>query len=148
MNIIEIEDRIALKELIDQISFLGDDKDFQGHVLLFSEDAISETIAEGKTILKLEGRREMSKAFENFLQNFETVYHFNGQHVVKIEGDNARGKYYCLITFIGSNDGNKIKTTIGANYEDEYIRSDGRWLVSKRTGNFVWQDKTEIIKSI
>ncbi len=30
---------------------------------------------------------------------------------------------------------------ISANYEDEYIRSDGQWLVLKRTENFVWQDK-------
>jgi translation initiation factor RLI1 len=144
MNIKYLEDRIALKELVDKISILGDKKNFENQVQLFSENAISETIAAGKTILKLEGRKEMIQAFENFLQNIETVYHFNGQQVVTIDGDNAVGKCYCLITLIGNENGKKIKTTIGATYEDQYIRENNKWLVAKRVGTFEWQDKIEI----
>lgn len=144
MNIKELEDRLALKELIDTISILGDKKDFENQVQLFSENAVSETISEGKTILRLEGRKEMAQAFPKFLQDFETIYHFNGQQVVQIDGDNATGKCYCLITLIAADSGKKIKTTIGATYEDNYIRINNQWLVSKRVGRFMWQDKTEI----
>lgn len=140
----ELEDKIALKELIDKISFLGDKKDFENQVQLFSENAISETIVEGKIILKLEGRKEMVHAFDKFLQETETVCHFNGQQLVEINGDNATGKSYCLITLLGNEDDKKIKTTIGAIYEDEYIFIDSQWLVSKRVGHFKCQDKTEI----
>jgi hypothetical protein len=142
MSINELADKIALKELIDNISILGDKKDFESQVQLFSENAISETIADGKTILKLEGREEMKKAFAKFLQEIETVYHFNGQLTVTINGDNAIGKCYCFITLIDN--GKKIKTTIGAIYNDEYIRINNQWFVSKRVGNFRWQDKTEV----
>jgi hypothetical protein len=144
MNIKNLEDRIALKELVDKISILGDQKDFENQVQLFSENALSETIAGEKTILKLEGRKEMARAFEKFLKDMEIVYHFNGQQVVIIDGDNATGKCYCLITLLGNENGKKIKTTIGAAYEDEYIRENNKWLVAKRVGTFEWQDKIEI----
>lgn len=141
MNLKELEDRIALRELIDKISIFGDKRDFENQVSLFSENAISETIAEGRTILTLNGRKEMALAFQNFLQEFEIVYHFTGQHIVKIDGDIATGESYCYITLLGYSDGKKIKTTIGATYQDDYIRADGQWLVSKRISNFRWQDK-------
>ena len=144
MDLNELKDRIALKELVDRISILGDQKDFENQVQLFSEDAISETIAEGKTVLKLEGRQEMAQAFEKFLQDVETVYHFNGQHLVTIDGDKATGKCYCLIKLISKEEGKALKTTIGATYEDDYIRLKNRWFVAKRIGNFEWQDKTGI----
>ncbi|WP_220463946.1 nuclear transport factor 2 family protein [Adhaeribacter radiodurans] len=110
----------------------------------FSENAISETVAEGKTILKLEGRKEMAQAFDNFLRDVETIYHFNGQQVVKINGNNSVGKWYCLITLLGSENGKNIKTTIGATYKVKYIRINNKLLVSRRGGNFKRQDKTEI----
>ena len=131
MNIKDLEDRIALKELVDKISILGNSKDFENQVQLFLENAISETIAGGKTILKLEGRQYMAQAFEKFLQDKETDYHFNGPQVVTVDGDNAKGKCYCLITLIGNENGKKIKTTIGATYEDDYILENNKWLVAK-----------------
>ncbi|RFM32561.1 nuclear transport factor 2 family protein [Chitinophaga silvisoli] len=140
----ELADTIALRALIDKISMLGDKKDFVHQTELFSENAISETVAGGKIILKLEGRKEMAEAFEKFLKDFDTVYHFNGQQTVRINGDTATGSCYCFITLIGDENGKKIKTTVGATYEDEYIRVNGQWLVSKRVGNFNWQDKAAI----
>ncbi len=145
MNLNELADKVALRELVDQISILGDNKDFESQVQLISEDAISETIVEGETIMKLEGRNEMANAFANFLQEIDMVYHFNGQQVVTINGDNeAIGKCYCFITLIGNENGKKIKTTIGATYDDEYIRINNQWFISRRVGNFRWQDKTEV----
>lgn len=143
MNIKNLEDKIALKELVDNISILADRKDFQKQVQLFSENAISETFAEGKSILKLKGRKEMAEAFTNFLKDFETVHHFNGQQTVNITGDKAAGTAYCLITLIGIENGKKVKSKIGAIYEDNYVRENNRWLIAKRIGNFEWQDKSE-----
>jgi hypothetical protein len=37
MDLHELEDKFALKELVDNISFLGDKKDYKNQVLLFSE---------------------------------------------------------------------------------------------------------------
>jgi predicted double-glycine peptidase len=56
----------------------------------------------------------MAEAFGQFLKDFDTVYHFNGQQVVTIDGDYGTGTCYCLITLIGSENGKKMDTTIGA----------------------------------
>ncbi len=45
MDLKELEDRIALRHLVDSISHLADGKDFKSQVQLFTQDAISETIA-------------------------------------------------------------------------------------------------------
>jgi len=144
MNIKEVEDRISLRELIDNVSILGDRKDFNAQVQLFAENAVSTTIAGGKVILMLKGRKEMAAAFGDFLKDVETIYHFNGQQVVTIEGDQATGTCYCMVTLIGNEDGKHMKTTIGAIYQDDYARIDNRWLIVKRIGNFDWQEKREV----
>ncbi len=144
MNIKELEDRTSLKELVDSVSILADRKDVHTQVQLFSENAVSETFAGGTTILKLKGRKEMAEAFGDFLKNFDTVYHFNGQQVVTINGDNATGTSYSLVTLTSTENGKKMKTTIGAIYQDDFVREDNRWLIDRRIGNFDWQEKLEI----
>jgi len=144
MNTKEIEDRILLKELVDSVSILGDRKDFNAQVELFVEDALSETFSGGISILKLKGRKEMAEVFDVFLKDFETVFHFNGPQVVTIDGDKATGTCYCLVTLIGNENGKTMKTTIGAVYQDDYIREGSRWLIAQRKGSFKWQDKITV----
>lgn len=144
MNSKEIYDRILLKELVDNISILGDKKDFKNQVLLFTENAISETISDGATILTLQGRKAMEEAFGAFLKDMETVYHFNGQQLLSINDKNATGKCYCLIRLIGTEAGKKTRTNIGAVYDDEYVWLENRWLINRRTGYFEWQVKEKI----
>jgi hypothetical protein len=145
MDIKELADRTLLKELVDRVVMLGDQKDFDNQLQLFTEDALSETFSGGKPVLTLKGRKAMAAAFSDFLKDFETIYHFNGQQVVTMDGDRAIGTCYCLITLIGNENGRKIKTSIGAIYQDDYIREDRRWLIAKRTGTFEWQEKSEVV---
>jgi hypothetical protein len=65
--------------------------------------------------------------------------------VVNIDGDKAVGTCYCFVTLIGDEDGKKMKTTIGATYQDDYVRENNRWLISRRIGTFAWQDKIEYL---
>jgi hypothetical protein len=86
----------------------------------------------------------LQDAFAPFLANFQTVYHFNGQHAVKLNGDQATGVLYCTVTLIGTQDGKQMKTTMGVSYEDVYVREKGKWLISNRKSTFNWQDRQEI----
>lgn len=144
MSIEELYDRTYIKELFDRVSVLGDKKDFHAQVQLFTENAVSESYAGGKQILKLEGRTEMEKGFKIFLSKIETVYHFNGQQIVDLDGDAAHGTCYCLITLIGNDGGQKTRTTIGAIYKDDYVRENSQWLIAKRRGIFDWQEKHNV----
>jgi len=144
MNNTMSEDKIMLRELVDQVSVFGDQKDFNNQVQLFTEQAISETRSNGKVIMELKGREVMARAFEEFLKDVDTVYHFNGQSLFTIEGDEATGTCYCLITLISNGKDKKTMTTIGAVYNDHYVRQDQRWFIEKRIGNFVWKNQREI----
>ncbi len=142
-RIAETEDKMALKELVDTFSILADKKDVKAQTFLFTPDATVETFVGGVSVTKLKGRKEMEDTFGAFLKNFETVYHFNGQQTVKINGDKATGTSYCLVTLIGTENGKKMKTTIGVFYQDEYVRENNRWLIAKRTSVFDWREKQE-----
>jgi hypothetical protein len=143
-RIVEIEDRIALKELVDTFSTLSDKKEVRAQTQLFTANATVETYRGGVLAAKLTGRKAMEDAFGGFLKNFETVYHINGQQTVVLDGDKASGTSYCMVTLIGMENGKKMKTSIGVIYQDDYVRENKRWLIAKRVSNFHWEDKQEI----
>lgn len=143
-NTQELNDRFALKELVDTFSILADKKDVHTQVQLFTADASSETFVNGVSVSKLTGRKQLEDAFGAFLSNFETVYHFNGQQKIMLAGDTATGTSYCLVTLIGIENGKKMKTTIGVIYEDEFVRENNHWLIATRKANFDWQEKREL----
>lgn len=140
----ELENTRALRELVDNFSILADKKEAQKQTLLFTKDATVDSYVNGELISSLKGTKEIGDGFEGFLKNFETVYHFNGQHVVSIEGNKAEGTLYCLVDLINSENGKKIKNTSGVHYNDEYVYENGQWLIAKRTSTFVWEDRQEL----
>ena len=140
----ELEDRAALKELVDTFSILSDRKDVRAQVQLFTADATVETYRKDVLAAKLTGRKEMEDRFGAFLKNFETVYHFNGQQTVTLNGDRASGVSYCMVTLIGVEGGKRMKTSIGVYHHDEYARENGRWLIARRRSVFDWEDKREL----
>lgn len=140
----QIENRLALKALVDKFSILADKKDVAAQMNLFTENAAVESFRNGVSNSKLTGKEEIGNAFSGFLSLFETVYHINGQQTVDISGDKATGISYCLVVLIGEQDGQKMKTTLGVSYEDEYAKQNGKWLIANRKSYFNWQEATAI----
>lgn len=144
-RIAAIEDRIAIKNVVDTFSVLADVKNVDKQVLLFTEDATVESIRNGQPAGNpLKGRKQIGDAFRSFLNLFEVVYHVNGQQTLTLDGDKASGISYCQVTLIGNENSKKMKTTFGIYYHDEYVKQNGRWLIAKRQSNFTWTDKTEM----
>lgn len=131
--------KIALRELVDTFSILADQKEARKQTELFTEDAQVTTYSDGTAVSTLSGRKAIGDAFDNFLKNFETVYHMNGQHVVAVDGKKASGQLYCITYLFGARDGKKTKTTIGVRYSDQYEFVGDRWLISSRTSYFDWR---------
>lgn len=140
----EAEDRIALKNLVDTFSILADRKEVQQQALLFTEDAVVESVMDGQLTSTLKGRKQIGEGFANFLNRFETVYHLNGQQTLTLNGDKASGISYCYVVLIGTENGKKFKTEFGVYYNDEYVRVGKKWLISHRKSTFAWQDKREL----
>lgn len=134
-----VEDRLALKEPV-----VAGKKDVKAQTQLFTANGSVETYRKDVLVAKLSGRKEMEEAFGAFMKNFKTVYHFNGQQAVTINGDRASGVSYCMVTLIGVEGDKRMKTTIGVYYPDEYAREDGRWLIAERRSVFDWEEKREL----
>lgn len=139
-----LEDRVALKNLVDTFSILADIKDTESQKLLFTEDAVVESRVQGQAGMTLKGRQQIGNAFAAYLNTFETVYHLNGQQSVLLNGNKASGISYCYVTLIGNENGKKIKTTMYVRYNDEFVREKNHWLISKRTSDFRWQNREEL----
>ena len=138
MDINEMADRMALKDLVDTFSNLADTKEIDKQVQLFTEDAEVISYQGEKQTSHLKGRKELADRFKAFLDRFTTVYHINGQQTVRINGDKATGIAYAQVVLVSEKDGKKTMLTEGVRYNDEYVRRDGKWLISKRTSHFMW----------
>ena len=108
---------------------------------LFTENAEVMSYQGDKITSDLKGRKELAERFKAFLDQFTTVYHINGQQTVSINGDKAMGIAYAQVVLVSEKDGKKTMLTEGIRYNDEYVRRDGRWLISKRTSHFEWSKK-------
>ena len=138
MNIQEIADRMALKDLVDTFSNLADTKEIDKQVQLFTEEAEVTSYQGDKQTSHLKGRKELAERFRAFLDQFTTVYHINGQQTVKIDGDKATGIAYAQVVLVSEKNGKRTMLTQGVRYSDEYERQDGKWLISKRISHFEW----------
>ena len=138
MNIQEIADRMALKDLVDTFSNLADTKEIDRQVLLFTEDAEVISYQGDKQTSHLKGRKELAERFKDFLDQFTTVYHINGQQTVKIDGNKATGIAYAQVVLVSEKKGKKTILTQGVRYNDEYVKTNGKWLINKRISHFEW----------
>ena len=133
MSTQKIEDLLALKKLVDTFSNLADAKDTKAQIDLFTDDAEVISKVDGKTFAS-KGKKYIEKSFADYLKLFDIVYHLNGQQTVEINGDNAIGISYCLVTLIG----NGKKNQSGVRYHDTYMKQNGKWLIKRRESNFMF----------
>ncbi len=140
-----IEDKIALKELVDQFSNLADTKNVSEQVLLFTKDAVVEIYMNKNLTSTLKGRKELENAFAPFLKRFDLVYHSNGQQNISINGNTAKGTSYCTVTLINKATDKIMKTTFLMRYEDEFIKEDNKWYIAKRKSIFDRNETIEVL---
>lgn len=96
MNIQQLIERQALKDLVDTFSNLADEKRVTEQMPLFTEDAQVTTYIGGQLFADMKGRTEIEQVFSDFLANFHTVYHLNGQHTVTFTGETTADAFLTL----------------------------------------------------
>lgn len=141
----EIEDKLAIKKVVDAFSILADTKDIDQQVLLFTEDGIVETFTLGRPSSHIIGRQQLKEVFSNFLSNFHIVYHQNGQHYIDdITDSTALATSYCRVVLVSEDEGKDRKTTLHTIYKDEFVKQNDRWYIKKRQSNFVIREVEDI----
>lgn len=139
-----IEDRMAIKYVVDEFSNLADTKEIDKQVLLFTEDGEVASTSNGQTNV-LKGRQQLQQAFLGFLAAFHTVYHQNGQQTIEELTDNtAKATSYCRVILVGKQGDKEMKTTLYTIYKDEFVKENGKWLIKHRTSNFVHREVEEV----
>lgn len=145
MNVQQLIDRQAIKDVVDTFSNLADEKRVADQMPLFTADAQVTTYIGGKLFADMHGRAEIEKVFTDFLANFHTVYHLNGQHTVQFEDDtHANAITYCAVKLVGEENGKQILHSHSVRYQDHYRKENGQWLIAKRVANFMISDSREL----
>lgn len=140
-----IEDKMAIKQVVDVFSNLADTKEIGKQVLLFTEDGVVESYSNGERSSLLKGREQLEQAFSGFLSNFHTVYHQNGQQTIdELTGNTAKTTSYCHVILVGEQNGKQMKTTMYTIYKDEFVKQNGQWLIKHRISNFKWREVGEL----
>lgn len=140
-----IEDKMAIKELVDVFSNLADTKEIDKQVQLFTEDAVVKSYSDGELSSELKGRAALNEAFAGFLANFHTVYHQNGQQTIdELTENSAKATSYCRVVLVGESGGKQTKTTMYTIYKDEFVKQNGVWLIKNRTSNFIRRETEEV----
>jgi hypothetical protein len=136
----ELEDRIAIRELIDQYTYCADTRYAQGQMAIFTEDTNFEVYMDEKLpepTQVVTGRENLFPVFNDLNQYLSTM-HFNGQSTVKIAGDKATGITYCRAYHLKVLDGAQKLMIAGIRYYDAMVKQDGIWLFSERKLKVCW----------
>ncbi|EPZ00216.1 nuclear transport factor 2 family protein [Mannheimia haemolytica] len=145
MNLQQIQDRLALKDLVDTFSNLADEKKVAEQMPLFTQDAVVNTYISGKLVFEMHGVAEIEQVFTTFLTPFHSVYHLNGQHTVTfIDENNATAINYCAVKLVETKEGKEILHDHSVRYADTYVKQEGKWRIAKRIANFMISESREI----
>ena len=139
-----IEDKMAIKYVVDEFSNLADTKEIDKQVMLFTEDGVVQSVSNGQPSSTLKGREQLKQAFSGFLSNFHTIYHQNGQQTINLQGNKAEAVSYCRVILVGKQNDKEMKTTLYTIYKDLFVKENGKWLISNRTSNFVRREVEEV----
>jgi hypothetical protein len=139
-RVLELEDRIAIRELIDRYTYTADTRDADGQMAIFTEDSNFEVYMDEKVPTPTQvvtGRKNLRPVFEDLNQYLSTM-HFNGQSTVAMEGERASGITYCRAYHLKNLDGAKKLMIAGIRYYDKMVKQDGVWLFSERKLKVCW----------
>ena len=136
----ELEDRIAIRELIDQYAYCADTRDAQGQMALFTADTNFEVFMDARSSAPtqvINNRQDLFPVFDN-LNTYLATMHFNGQSTVKLNGDRANGVTYCRAYHLNVQGGVQKLMIAGIRYYDIMVKQDGRWLFAERKLKVSW----------
>ena len=136
----QLEDRIAIRELIDAYTYCADTRNIQGHMALFTEDTNFEVYMDEKIPTPTQvvsGRKNLFPVFDDLNQYLSTM-HFNGQSTIIPNGDRATATTYCRAYHLKVPDGVQQLMIAGIRYYDTMVKQQGKWLFAERKLKVCW----------
>ena len=142
MTVEEMQAKMEIQELAGSFSNL--EVDVPPQMKLFTKDTHVQVYMGDKLAFDIHGVEELEKIFSQFTAAVKRSHHMNGQHVIKVDGDNATGILYCRAALVTEEDGKEFISDNFIYYEDVYKKVDGKWLIAARTSHFNITDKHQL----
>ena len=139
MTVEEMQAKMEIQELAGNFSNL--EVDVPSQMKLFTKDTHVKVYMGENLAFDIHGVEELEKIFSQFTAAVKRSHHMNGQHVIKVDGDNATGILYCRAALVTEEDGKEFISDNFIYYEDVYKKVDGKWLIAARTSHFNISDK-------
>ena len=132
-----VDDRAALRALIDDYARYADRIDNEALAALFTPDGVLRVCERGnpEPVRQRTGRTEISEAIKG-LSRYEVTMHLVANHYVGIDGDSATGECYCRASHIS--DGRNHVMNI--RYLDRYVRLPEGWRIAERELQVEWTE--------
>ena len=135
-------DRLAIRHLIDAYAHCADRRDAKGQMALFTEDTVFQVFMDSalpEPTYTLHGREALAPVFAD-LNQYRATTHFNGQSVIELSGDEARGESYCLAHHLKDDGDNRSLMIASIRYLDRFVRQAGMWRFAERKLMVDWTE--------
>ncbi len=131
----ELENKVEITSVIDEISYELDKKDVDNSIAAFTEDAIISYVQDGKTLATFNGKAEIQEAVAGQFENITTLFHNNGTHHIRLISldQKAVAATSSIVRIVAG------QTTSDADvyYHDKLIKFNGMWYIVERTVDIV-----------
>lgn len=99
--------------------------DPEGIASLFVEDGIWDG---GPEFGRYEGVAAIKEFFRGISGDILFAGHLVLNPIITVDGDTAHGRWWLIMPCTTNTDGNKEARWLAAEYADDYVKRDGRWL--------------------
>ena len=140
MSLQELEDKEAIREVIDRFSTL--EINVREQAKLFTPDTKITIYTRDKKIMEINGNKDMEEKFGAAMANAKSSFHMNGQQVIELKNDHeATDTHYCQATIENEVNGENVLNISSIRYIDTLIKQEGKWLIASREQHIIFSEQ-------
>ena len=144
ISLLEIADRIAIRELIEAYAHCADRRDAKGQMALFTADThfvVYMNASDPKPSQDLRSREALAPVFAD-LNQYAATTHFVGQSTIfTLTTERATGEAYTLAHHVTIKGESRRLMLAALRYNDTFVKVDGTWLFAERLLYVDWVDE-------
>lgn len=141
----KIEDRMALKNLVDRYATESDKNNQDYYREIFRPDIKLKVYFGDRLGMDINNVETMIAQYKAF-GAAKASFHQNGQQVVDfIDETHATGICYAIATLVTEEDGKDKLTMHAVRYYDKYVKVEGRWWIDEREQYFVYSSVLPLV---
>jgi len=128
-----IEDLLAERSIYRNLvafALAMDERDWDAFANFTTED-MTASLGRGE----IEGRDTIVMFMRSFLDDCGPTQHLLGNVIIDVDGDTATSSAYVSDMHIGGGDKSDLTFRTLGRYDDEWVKIDGRWRMTRRVKN-------------